>query len=149
MSQTYAANSMHGWIVYLLHGIDDDGGYSIISSDVLRESLEFYHANRDIYWISSFVNVIRYIRERNAVSILNLRSTSDTIKIQVSDTLDNTIYNYPLSIRCPLPEGWGSARAFQEGDAIYTVVQEVTSAKYIVFDAVPDAGEVKIVSTDY
>jgi oligosaccharide reducing-end xylanase len=147
-SKADAAATSTGWNVYLLHGIDSDGGYSPVTSEVLRESLEFLDDNRDRFWVSSFVNVVRYIRERNAVTVVALESNADSMKVQVTDTLDNAIYNFPVSIRCPLPKSWEYAQAFQEGDSIKTLVKEIESKKYIVFDAVPDEGTISIIAAE-
>lgn len=148
IDKSNVAAAAKGWNVYLLHGIDSDGGYSPLPSDTIRATLEYYDKNRAKYWVSSFVNVVRYIRERNAVSVQALDSNEDTLKVNVTDTLENSIYDYPVSIRCPLPEDWEYAQAFQEGDSIKTFVKEIDSEKYIVFNAVPDEGVVKITSAE-
>ncbi len=137
-----------GWCVYLIHGIDDDGGYSSLSSTILRESLEYLDANRDKYWVSTFGNVVRYIRERNSVSVTELSLQADSIIIGITDTLDNTIYNFPVSIRRPLPAGWPSAMATQNGLEADTKVMEIGPDRYIVFDAIPDNGDVILVKSD-
>jgi oligosaccharide reducing-end xylanase len=143
-----SAVTTHGWNVYLLHGIDDDGGYSALSSDTLRAALEYYDKYRDTYWVANFVNVVRYIRERNAVSVRVLSSNEDTLKINIYDTLDNGIYHIPVSVRTPLPAEWDYAQAFQDGDSVGTLVKEFDNQKYLVFDVVPDAGLVEITSAE-
>ena len=42
-----AAVNARGWCVYLIHGIDNDGGYSPIPSDTIRAGLEYLKANPD------------------------------------------------------------------------------------------------------
>ena len=143
---TAAASS--GWNVYLIHGIDNDGGYSPLSSTVLRQSLEYLDYHRDRFWVSSFVNVVRYIRERNSLSVHELEISADTIRIAVSDTLDNAIYNYPVSIRRPLPEAWTWASAYQDENPLDCSVTVTESDMFIEFDAIPDAGTVILVSSE-
>ena len=63
---TAAAN---GLCVLLMHGIDNDGGYSPVPSVELKASLEYLSANKDTYWVDTFVNIVRYIKERDSVSI--------------------------------------------------------------------------------
>jgi hypothetical protein len=139
-----SALSPRGWCVLLLHGIDGDGGWSSLSSTILRESLEYLNSNQDKFWVSSFGNIARYIKERNAASVTEIAADDTSFIIQVTDPLDNAVFNYPLTIRRPLPEGWPSAIATQNGHAIPVLTVKVQSSWYIQFDAVPDSGDVII-----
>lgn len=139
-----SAASSNGWCVFLIHGIDSDGGYSPLLSTVLRESVQYLDANRNTYWVSTFGNVVRYIRERNAVSVTESSNTGNRITLQVTDTLDNAIYNYPVTIRRPLPAGWTSADVSQNGQPVAVSLVVVGPTTYIMFDAVPDGGDVVI-----
>jgi hypothetical protein len=136
----------NGLCVLLIHGIDNDGGYSPLPSAELRSSLEYLAAHKDTFWVGTFVNAVRYIRERNAVSVKEISSKGNTITIQVTDTLDNAIYNYPITIRRPLPENWSAAKVIQNEKAVNASVVEVDSTKYIMFDVVPDGGDVVLSS---
>jgi peptidoglycan/xylan/chitin deacetylase (PgdA/CDA1 family) len=138
---TSTANS-NGWCVLLIHGIDNDGGYSPIPSGTLRESLEYLDANRDKFWVNTFLNVVKYIKERNDVSVTESSNQDTSITLQVTDTLDNVIYNYPVTIRRPLPESWLCAYVSQNGQPVNASVVEVASVKYVMFDVVPDGGDV-------
>ncbi len=139
------AAASNGWNVYLLHGIDGDGGYSPVTSGVLRKSLEYLDYNRDRFWVSSFVHVVRYIRERNAVSVTEPEYSEDTIKVEVTDTLDNIIYGFPVTIRRPMPETWNYAAAWQNGEQVETFVRMTDTVNYVEFNVVPDAGTVILV----
>jgi hypothetical protein len=103
-SRADAAVSARGWCVYLIHGIDNDGGYSPIPSDTIRASLIYLKANPDKFWVTSFGNVAKYICERNAASVSEILTAEDSITVIVSDALDNSIYNCPITIRRPLPQ---------------------------------------------
>jgi ethanolamine utilization microcompartment shell protein EutS len=137
-----SAATSGGWCVFLIHGIDSDGGYSPLSSTVLRESIEHLDAHRNTFWVSTFRNVVRYIKERNDVSITEISNEPNTITIQVTDTLDDTIYNYPVTLRRPLPSGWPSATVSQNGQALNARIVVTNSTIYVMFDAVPDNGDV-------
>jgi hypothetical protein len=142
-----AVNSK-GWCVYLLHGIDGDGGWSSLPSDTLRATLVYLNANQDKFWVSSFSNVARYIKERNAVSVTELSSQDSSITLQVTDALADSIFNYPITLRRPLPESWPSAVVTQNGHSRYTRIVEVNSIQYIQFDVVPDSGDVLIAKSN-
>jgi oligosaccharide reducing-end xylanase len=134
-----------GWLVYLIHGIDNDGGYSDLSSDTLKASLQYLKANDAKFWVNTFGNVARYVKERNCVSVKETAVNDTTINLAVTDTLkkDNW-YNFPLTFRRTLPTGWTAAGVTQNGKSVTTEIVEVSSVKYIQFDAVPDGGSVVI-----
>ena len=43
-----------GWCVFLIHGIDNDGGYSPLPSTTLRASIQYLDARRSTFWVSNF-----------------------------------------------------------------------------------------------
>jgi peptidoglycan/xylan/chitin deacetylase (PgdA/CDA1 family) len=137
-----------GWCVYLIHGIDDDGGWSPVISDTLRKALEYYHTNPHLYWVETFGNVVRYIKERNDITVTELSDLGSAITLQITDSLDDSIYNYPLSLRRPLPQGWISATVTQDGQPMEAWVMAEDNVQYIVFDAVPDQGDIVISKSD-
>ena len=144
--QADTAASSNGWCVYLIHGIDGDGGYSSLSSTVLRESLEYLSQKKNKFWVAPFGDVVRYIRERNCLSVTTLEETSDTLKLSVSYTLSNdTLYNYPVTVKRPLPNDWEWAAGYQNGKEIQTSVVEDDSEKVIIFNAIPEGGEIILV----
>jgi oligosaccharide reducing-end xylanase len=136
------AASSGGWVVYLVHAIDSESGYSPISASVLNETLQYLDSHRSTFWVQNFGNVVRYIKERNDVSVSETSNTGDTITLAVTDTLSNTIYNYPITIRRPLPAGWGSANVSQNAQAVPSSIVKVNSTAYVMFDVVPDGGDV-------
>jgi peptidoglycan/xylan/chitin deacetylase (PgdA/CDA1 family) len=131
-----------GWCVFLIHGIDNDGGFSSLPSETLRAGLGYLKAHEDKFWVATFANAVRYIRERNDVSVAESSNSDNSITLKVTDTLDDTIYNYPLTLRRPLPAGWTSAKVSQNGHPVDASVVEVDSAKYIMCDVIPDGGDV-------
>jgi oligosaccharide reducing-end xylanase len=143
------AASSGGWVVYLVHAIDNENGYSPISSTVLNETLQYLDTHRSTFWVNTFLNVVKYIKERNDVSVSETSNTGNTITLAVTDTLSNTIYNYPITIRRPLPAGWGSANVSQNAQAVPSSIVKVNSTAYVMFDVVPDGGEVVLSRSIY
>jgi oligosaccharide reducing-end xylanase len=143
-----SAQSAGGWLVLLVHGIDDDGGYSPLASRTLEESVQYLADNRETFWVETFGNVVRYIKERDALSVAEISVQATRITVQVTETIDNTIYNYPVTLRRPLPAGWAKATVTQNGCAIPSSLVTINSVGYVMFDAVPDGGEVIICAAD-
>ncbi len=143
------AANQKGWLVYLIHGIDNDGGYSPLSSDTLKASLQYLKANDAKFWVSTFGNIGRYVKERNCVSVKETLVSDASISIAVTDTLKkDDWYNFPLTFRRTLPAGWASATITQNGKPVHSSVIEVSSVKYLQFEAVPDGGTVVISKAD-
>lgn len=138
------AASSKGWCVFLMHAIDGDSGYSPTQSSELSAHLNYINSNINKFWVNTFGNVARYIKERNNVSLTVISNQSNNITIQLTDNLDNTLYNYPVSIRRPLPQGWTGASVTQGTTVLSSKILDVNSMSYIMFDAVPDAGNIVI-----
>jgi len=139
-----AAVSSNGWVVFLIHAIDNESGYSPTNSAEIKIALEYLNQNKEKIWESTFGNVVRYIKERNEVSIKELSVKDSLITFCVNDTLDNSIYNYPLTIRRSLPQGWTSATISQNGKTLNSQVVTINSKNYILFDVIPDSGNIQM-----
>ena len=143
-----AAASQGGWATYLLHGIDGDGGYSPLESDELRAHVAYLAANPDRFWVATYVDVVRYIRERDAAVVTETAATDTEITVEVSDDLDGAVYDVPLTIRRVLPDGWEAATATQDGEPVAAFLIEIDGAAVVEFDVVPDGGPVVLTKSD-
>lgn len=146
-SKADQAASSNSWLVWLHHGIGNDNhGYSNTNTDALKQSLDYLASNRDKFWVESFGNVARYIKERDAASLAVKSSTNNKITVSLTDNLVDSIYNYPLTIRRTLPDGWEKAAVTQNNKSVEDSIVTVNSKKYIMFSAVPDGGDIIITS---
>lgn len=144
-SKANDAVSQNGWCVYLHHGVGNDGhGYSNTPTAVMQGNLDYLYQNRDKIWTESFGTVIRYIKERDAVSLSIKSSDNNSIIVTITDTLPNSIFNYPLSFRRPLPANWTDPVVTQKGVTLKDTIVTVNNSKYVMFEAVPDGGDVEI-----
>jgi len=145
------AAAANAWAVYLIHAIDKDKGYSPLPGATLQASVDYLAANTNKFWVETFGNVVRYIKERNAVSIGETSSQESRIVLQVTHDLDPSIFNYPITVRRPLPVGWAAATVSQNQQPVHANIVSVNSAQYVMFDVVPNGGEIvlsKAVETD-
>ena len=132
------------WCVFMLHDIDNIAGYSSQRSDELGQHLKFVASNSSQYWVNTFGNVVRYIKERNAVTLIVEKENSNQISLLLKDTLDNKIYNYPVSIRRTLPKGWKGASIKQVNIKLSVKLIQEYAKSYIQFDAIPNMGLISI-----
>jgi peptidoglycan-N-acetylglucosamine deacetylase len=140
-----SAVNAKGWCVFLIHGIDDDpGGYSPLSSAVFNNSLLYCKIRNYKCWVSTFASVSKYIRERNSAAV-SVQNVSDSlIVLQVTDGLPDSVYNYPLTLRRPLPPDWPAAEVKQNDMPVSTMYTKIDTIVYLIFKAIPDRGDVKL-----
>jgi oligosaccharide reducing-end xylanase len=142
-----AAVTKNGWAVSCHHGIGSEThGWAVTNLNAMKSHLDYLDKNRDKIWIETFGNVARYIKERDAASIAVKSSDDKSITITVTDNLVDSVFNYPLSIRRALPDGWTTAAVTQKGVAVDDSIITVNSKKYVMFKAVPDGGDIVISS---
>jgi hypothetical protein len=139
-----AAKAAKGWCVFLTHGIDNDGGYSPTQSTELAAHLAYMNTNIADYWVATFAGVVKYIKERDAVAVAETAVSTDLLHLTVGGSLDNAVYNVPITLRRLLPPTWTGAKLTLGGSPVASTIATVGSAKYIVFDAVPNQGEISL-----
>lgn len=141
------ARSSNGWCVFLMHGIDDDGGYSPLASSELSSHLSYVNSNAADYWVGTFGHVAKYIKERNALKITETAVTADSLTLTPTDNLDNSIYDAAITVRRQLPSGWTSARVYVGNTLQDSKIVTVNNVKHIEFDVVPDQGIYSLASS--
>ncbi len=132
------AASSGKWLVWLIHGIDDDAACCPILSSKLQSNLDYVAANTDNWWVETFGNVSRYIQERDAAVLTVISSGTTNMTLQLTDSLDDAIFNYPLTLRRAMPSGWLAASVTQNGTVIPS---QVVNGK-LMFDVVPNGGDI-------
>jgi oligosaccharide reducing-end xylanase len=135
------------WCVYLIHAIDGDNGYSPLSSTALQDSVNYMSTNQDKFWVETFGNVVRYIKERQTAYVTETASNYTSITVQVTNSLDNSIFNYPITLRRPLPGDWIGAAVTQNGQPITAQMVTLNSTNYVMFDIVPNGGDIVLTPT--
>ncbi len=143
-SKITSAKSSTGWCVFLIHGIDNDNGYSPLASSVLSSHLSYVNTNTADYWVGTFANVVKYIKERNALSFTEMTVTADSLRITPTDNLDNATYDAAVTIRRQLPSTWSDARVYLGTTLQTSTIVTVNNVKYIQFDVIPDKGTYSI-----
>lgn len=135
---------MNGWTIFLLHGINNDGGYSPIDSTELSKNLEYVSSNKNKFWVNTFANITRYIRERDGSVINELANTDSLITFTVAHSLDTSIYNYPITIKRAVPDGWQQFSASQDNKQIPFIVTNEKGKRFIQMDIIPNRGMILI-----
>lgn len=84
-------------------------------------------------WVCRFDDVMKYGQERDTAK-LSCALTGDKITVSVTDDMKDDVFNYPLTVKVRLPDGWTGVKggAFLSHDG----------KPYALVDVIPDRGEV-------
>jgi len=138
---TEQAVSQGKWLIPIFHGfsLDEYGGWS---SEQLVSYLDYLKGRTDV-WTAPFGTVIKYLRERGAATLSVITQSGDLITLTLTDTLDNTVFDCPLTVRSEVP--WTSVRV-QQGDGAINTISSVTEAgiQVVYYDAIPDGGTITL-----
>ncbi len=103
-----------------------------------------YILARDI-WVAPVGTVVIYMRERMNASLTVVQESSCRIKLELStSSLDNSIYNLPLTIRSVVPSNWSDV-TIKQGSSLQTAVSVIEGAERVVYyDALPNSQMIEV-----
>jgi hypothetical protein len=136
-SKIALAKASNGWCVFLLHGIDHDGGYSSTSSSEFETHIQDVK-NAGEYWVATFEGVVKYIKERNAIALEEIMINADSIHITADDHLDDSVFDLPVTVKRQMPAGWEGVRVHDGNKPVESSIKIINGVKYIIFDIVPN-----------
>ena len=124
----------------------DQGVYEPVTTEWLGWLCDFLSVrslNKEI-WVETVGNITRYIKERDNSNYQIVSSSNQLIEINVTDDLDNSIYNYPLSAYIKIPDSWNYVRTEQNGiiDTLTTIVTD--TGRVVLAKVIPDNGMLKV-----
>jgi len=114
----------------------------VTNKPTIEADLEYIDTVRDQIWITSFYNLIRFVQERDTATLTVHSASENEIRFELSDWMDDTIYNYPLTVKFRVSGDWSEVEAKQNGNNLDVRMVENGGNLYAVVQAVPDAGEV-------
>jgi peptidoglycan/xylan/chitin deacetylase (PgdA/CDA1 family) len=122
------------------------GAYHPISTEWLILLCDWLKDKSDAneIWIETIGNVTKYIKERDSFSYEIMTMSNSLIEIDVTDTLDNEIYNYPLSVYISIPEDWDFVLVEQGSESKVLESFHADSMKLILANVTPDAGIIRL-----
>lgn len=134
-----------GWTVLLYHNIgkDHDGSGLDNGLALAKKAIE----DRKL-WADGFENVTAYGQERDTAKLNFLSATSDKITFDITDEMDDEIFDFPLSVKICVDESWKYAFAEQGGVRRNVELLDVDGVRCAIVDAVPDRGVVSLHKVD-
>ncbi len=137
-----AANG--GLEIFSLHYCSGDSSDEIspASMDAFCALLSEY-VNQGKIWNTFYEDALLYTKEAQN-STVTISGNDSELRVTLTDTLDDEIYNYPLTVRASVPAGWEAARILQDGKTSYAAVKLLNGVTVIDADIIPDGGEAVI-----
>lgn len=145
----------HKWGMIIIHDVVPiaqlpelvgQGIYEPISNEWLTFLCDFLKERSDSQevWLETVGNITCYIKERDESEYQIVSSSNQLIQINVSDNLENTIFNYPLSAYITIPDEWNYVRTEQNGviDTLTTIVTD--TGRVVLTKVTPDKGFLKL-----
>jgi len=125
----------HAWQPLMYHQIPDATAFG----DVID-----YIQGKQVYWIDTFGNIARYMKERlnSTVQVITDTSLEIRLNIVMDASLPTSIYNVPLTLRSTVPASWVQVRV-QQGITIQTLTPVLEGGEKVVYyNAIPNGGDV-------
>jgi peptidoglycan/xylan/chitin deacetylase (PgdA/CDA1 family) len=137
------AISQGQWLIEAYHGCDAEG-WEPPPCALLLQHYGFVATKLDQIWNGTFNQVIKYIKERQASTLKVVSASAIEIVLQLTDTLDNTAYNFPLTLKTEVNSAWSNVY-LRQGAATSQVTPVLeTGIKYAYFNVIPDGGAITL-----
>ena len=130
------------WLVLVIHGVDGLG-YEALSDTLLNNYFHYIKDRDNSLWIATFGDVTKYMREREDVKIRDVKN-GDKIKVTLNQSLDNKVYNIPLTLKTYIPASWKHAGIKQSKYSSVVRVANDDRGSYIQYQAYPDEGAIEL-----
>lgn len=133
----------NAWLIVVLHSCDGEG-YSPPPLSVVDETYQYYAAKSSQVWNGFFEEVAKYERERCSADVTVVSSTPYQITLSLTDTLKNSVYDFPLTLKVKVPASWNNILVKQNG--VTTSVSPFNQGlqKFVYCDAIPDKGVITL-----
>jgi len=125
-------------------------GWAVIVHHLLKDKASqdpyfaFFEEHKSDLWLGGFGEVCRYGQERDTATLTVTENTASRIAFTLVDRMDDKAFDYPLTVKVRLPDGWKEAVASQDGKGVASSTVEHEGARYALVQAVPDRGTVTL-----
>lgn len=135
-----------GWAVQLFHLVHHGRTPEEQTAAAAKVETEVraIASHKDKIWFGRFEDVARYGQERDTATLKVTVNAADKIAFELTDRMDDKLFDYPLSVKVCLPDGWKSVSAQQGGASVPARLVAHEGKSYAIVDAVPDRGTVTL-----
>ncbi len=135
-----AANG--GFHLLSLHTCADDGEITPEAMDSVGRMLSIYVKEGKI-WNAFYEDALLYVKEAQN-STVSISGNESKLTVTLTDTLDDSIYDYALTVRINAPHSWVACKIVQGDSVSYATVKTLNGNRMIDAEIVPDGGDAVI-----
>lgn len=99
-------------------------------------------AHKNDLWVGLFRETVLYGRERESAALSVPHVSADKVVVEVKDTLPDSSFDFPLTVKIGLDATWTGATASQNGSAVAVKIVQHSGKPFALVAAVPDRGPV-------
>lgn len=130
------------WLVLVIHGVDGIG-WEALTSEVLDEYFLYLKSKEEDLWIATFGEVTKYMRSRMNATV-HSATRDGKISVTLSHTLDQSLYNVPLTLKTYVPASWKEVRVKQGKEYRLIQRQNDSGGAYVLYQAYPNSEEIEL-----
>ena len=124
------AEQRNAWFSVFMHYVQDSALFAQLLDHILTRDL----------WIDTFGSIVRYMRERLSSTVTVLSETSTEIQLDLTHSLNNAIYNEPLTLRSTVPSSWLNVKVRQGENVVTVNTLSEGSETVVYYNALPNMG---------
>src|SRR5690606_10470692 len=99
------------WLVLVIHGVGGIG-WEALTSESLEEYFQYMKTKDEDLWIATFADATKYMRGRMNATVKTIESKNKII-VNLSHSLDNIMYDLPLTLKTYIPPAWKNVQIKQ------------------------------------
>lgn len=131
------------WLVMVFHGVDGIGWEARTGAE-LEEYFRYIKAREDQLWVATFADVTKYMRERKNASV-EASWEGDEITISLTQDLDPSMYNQPLTLKTYVPDEWEKVTINSEDSPGGSMeVMKDDKGSFVLYNVVPNGGALSL-----
>ncbi len=132
------------WLVLVIHGVDGLG-YEALSDTLLNTYFQYIKNGESKLWIATFGDVTKYMREHESANVQN-NSEGGKIEITLTHSLNQSMYNLPLTLKTYISPEWKQANIKQGKHSQKADIQKDDKGSYVLYQGYPNMKEVLTMS---
>ncbi len=130
-------NYFRGWLSTHFHHINSDEAHTKTDG-----FLNYLKEKEDKIWMGTFTNVAKYSQEYATHELKVDPISDDEITFLLTDGMQNSLYDFPLTVKIRIPNNWTSFSASQNNIEIISTLISYNNSNYALVKAIPDKGRV-------
>jgi chitin deacetylase len=125
------------WMIEMYHGFDGQF-WDPIPLELFRKHMIDIAKNSDKLWIAPVRDVVRYRKERQSAVVSFDSITESKITFYLNDTLDDQVFDLPLSLKVLLPLEWSNLIVKQGDSLLCFKIENYLDNNFVLFNALPN-----------